>query len=233
MATVDSRRSVLDIVNEVRKLTGLNTVSRLDADKHSLVALRMLNNVVAEISNYGDWHELIATTTVLCSSSVNTYSLGINSVVKNIWEVAVSGQRQSLYPTELADILRFERGGGVGVPRRWTIQGVDTKGNPKIKVHPQPGANENGQAMWIVYFLKPQLYDTTSADVQVVFPANVVIQGLYAAVLTEEAGGLFTKESLDAKESYLTLLKEELNRYNADSGAGSQIQIIPSWTGRR
>ena len=233
MTIRDTRRTVLEIVNEVRKLVGLNTVTRLDADKHSLVALRLLNIVIADTSNYGDWQELIAVVSITASASVNTYSFGVTFPVKNIWEIAFANQRQALYPTDLADLQRLERGGGVGVPRRFSMRGVDAQGNPKIVVHPQPGSAEAGQEFKITYYKKPTLYDVSSADAVVSFPANVVIQGLYAKVLVEEAGGMMTPESTEAYRDYQRLMLEELNRYNADSGAGSGTQIVPTYTGRR
>ena len=73
---------------------------------------------------------------------------------------------------------------------------------------------------------KPPLYTISSADDEVDFPANVVIQGLYAKSLVEEAGGPATKEAMGAEMDFRLLMNEALNRWNADIG-GDWIKLVP------
>jgi hypothetical protein len=148
--------------------------------------------------------------------------------VKNVYEIAFSGQRQALYPIDLTEYMRYTRGGGTGIPRHFTSKGVDSQGNPKFGVYPQPGSAESGNFFGVIYFKKPKLYTTEDADTEVLFPANVVASGLYAYVLAEEAGGLATLESIPEYRRFRDQIQEEINRFNADSGSGEPVQLTPT-----
>lgn len=229
MSKADTLLSVLETVNEVRKLIGYDTVSTLDEDENSLILLRHLNIVMAQISDFGDWHEMLASASIIAKTSVQVYTLASAKVyhpVQRIYEVAYHTDRQSLYPITLELYNQYRRGGGTGHPRFLTIRGVDNQGNPRIAVHPQPGSVQNGNPFHVMYYRKPRLYNTTSMDDLIPFPANLVIQGLYSKALTEEAGGTVTKESLAAEYEFRELMQESLNRFNADTG--TDIRITPS-----
>ena len=226
MASVDQRLTALEAINEVRRLIGLNTVTRLDADKQSLVALRLLNSVVSKISNAGDWQEMLASAAVTAEVSVREYSLGVTLPVKNILEIAVSGRPRALDRIALSDYMRYQRAGGVGTPSFFTIKGVDTQTNPRFAVHPQPNSAQSGNMFGVLYYKKPPIYLTSDADTEVPFAGNLVISGLYAAVLEEEAGGIATRESMMAERDFREQLQEELNRYDADAGS-DEIQLVP------
>lgn len=228
MASTDQRQTALEIINEVRRLIGLNAVTTLTADKQARIALRLLNSVLSEMSNAGDWHEMLASANVTAVVSIRDYSIGVNHPVKNVYEISFSGQRQALYPIDLMEYGRYSRGGGNGVPRFFTHKGVDNQSNPRFVVHPQPGSAESGNFFGVLYFKKPALMTTEDADTEVPFPANVVISGLYAKVLEEEAGGLTTRESIMATQDYQRQLQEELNRYHADAGSGEPVQFSPT-----
>jgi hypothetical protein len=228
MAITNQRMSVIDTVNEVRRLIGLDPVTSLLADSHARVALRLLNFVVSKISNAGDWHEMLASATVTAQSSVREYELGVKHPVKGIYEVAVSGQRQPLDPLGLDRYLQYSRVGGTGIPRFFAIKGVDSQSNPIFAVHPMPGSAQAGEFFGVTYFKKPAIYLTTDADTIIPFPANVVVAGLYAKVLEEEAGGMASKEVISAWQDFLDQMNEELNRYNADTG-GSTVQLAPRY----
>ena len=219
--------TAIQIINEVRLLVGLNTVTSLTADKQSRTALRFLNEVISEMANAGDWHELLASANVTAVVSTREYQLGLKVPVHHIHEIAVSGRAQSLYPIELSKYARYARAGGVGTPNFFTIKGVDSQGNPKFAVHPQPGSAEDGNFFGVLYYKKPRLMLTCDADIEIEFPANVVINGLYAKVLEEEAGGMATRESMMAYQTYQNQLQEALNRYNADAGKGTDVQLKP------
>jgi hypothetical protein len=219
--------TAIEVVNEVRKLIGLNEITSLLADKHARVALRLLNGVVSKISNAGNWQEMLGSARVTAVVSTRVYSIGINRPVKNIFEVAISGRAQALDPIGLSDYQRYERAGGTGTPAMFAIRGIDLQTNPQFAVHPQPSADQDGNMFHVLYYKKPPLYLTCDADTEIPFAANLVISGLYASVLEEEAGGVVTRESMMAARDFETQLQEELNRYDADSG-GDTIQLTPA-----
>lgn len=220
--------TAIQLINEVRLLVGLNTVTSLTADKQARVALRLLNEVISEMANAGDWHELLASANVTATVSVREYQMGLKQPVHHIHEISVSGRPQALFPIDLSMYLRYARAGGVGTPNFFAIKGVDNQGNPKFAVHPQPSSAESGNVFGVVYYRKPRLLLTCDADIEVEFPANVVLNGLYAKVLEEEAGGVITRESMMAQQTYLEQRQEALNRYNADAGKGEDVQFQPT-----
>lgn len=226
MASTEQRKTVLEVVNEVRKLIGLNEATSLTTDKQSRTALTLLNRVVSIISNSGNWHEMLGSAAVTALVSVREYSLGVNFPIKNIFEISISGRAQALDPIDLSDYMRFQRGGGVGLPSFFTIKGVDQQTNPKFAVHPQPSSAETGNFFGVLYYKKPPMYLTSDADTEIPFAANLVITGLYGAVLIEESGGTLSKESLMEYRDFADQLQEELNRYNADSG-NDEVQLVP------
>lgn len=230
---------VIDIVNEVRKLLQYNTVTRLDADKYCDVHLRLLNQIVDEISNYGDWPELYATCTVLAQSSVVDYCLcsAVNPVtdpIQRIYEVAFEGQRQPLYFISLQEfnMQNRGRGGSTGQPKMYTIRGTDQYGNPRFSVFSQPGTQQSnqGQGFNITYYQKVGTYDKTTADQVVPWPANMVIVGLYATALVEESGGVQTKESQDAYATFKSLLERSQQRHTTDTDVDTHL--VPMYRGR-
>lgn len=226
MASTDQRLTCIEVINEVRKLIGLNTVTTLTADKHAAVALRLLNKVVSTISNAGDWHEMLGSASVTAVVSTREYSIGVNFPVKNIFEVSLSGRSQALDPISLSDFQRYARSGGVGTPSMFAIKGVDAQTNPKFAVHPEPSSAQSGNFFGVLYYKKPPLYLTSDADTEIPFAGNLVISGLYTAVLIEEAGGTVTRESLMENADFREQIQEELNRYNAD--IGDEFQLVPT-----
>ena len=227
MASNDQRMTVIKLINEVRQLIGLNTVNSLTADKQSRVAIRLLNEVISEMANAGDWHELLGSANVTAVVSTREYGLGLKHPVHHIHEISVSGRPKSLDPIELSRYTRYARAGGVGTPNFFTIKGVDNQGNPMFAVHPQPSSAQDGNFFGVLYYKKPKLMQTCDADVEIEFPANVVLNGLYAKTLEEEAGGVVTRESMMAYQTYQQQLQEALNRYNADAGKGTDVQLQP------
>ena len=225
MASTDQRMTALEVVNEVRRLIGLNIVTSLSVDKHARVALRLLNSVVSKISNAGNWHEMLGSADVTAEVSTRVYSVGVTHPIKNIYEISISGRSQSLDPIDLTEFQRFARSGGTGTPAMFAVKGVDSQSNPRFAVHPEPSS---ANLFNVLYFKKPPLYMTNDADVEVPFAANLVIAGLYAAVLEEEAGGVVTRESMMATKDFMEQMQEELNRYDADSGSGTDIQLVPT-----
>lgn len=228
MSSYDTKRTVLECINEARKLLGFNEITRLDQDRQSKIAVQMLNVIIAMIASPGDWQELYKTVTVTASTGVSDYSLGITHPIKNIFEISFYNDRQALYPLVIEDFNRLQRSNTTGRPRQFTIKGVDNQGNPKFSVYPSPSTQYDGKTFVVAYYRKPAMYDISSADDEIIFPANLVIQGLYAKMLEEEQGGVLSREAINAYNDFNFLLREELNKYNANSGSGSQIHIVPA-----
>ena len=222
MAATDIRRSALEIVNEVQRRLGLNVTASLSETKHATMLLGLLNETIDELCDAGNWQELYRETVVSALSSVGSYIVAPTSgsgLVKNVYEVAFSGQTAPLNVISIEDIRRLQRLSGHGTPRQFALVGVDpTSANPIMRVHPIPGSAQASQYFSIAYFEKPAILVTADTTVQPSFPAQVLIQGLYARALLEESGGEATRETDAAFQLYERMRSEALNRFNSDTG---------------
>ncbi|MGH8601281.1 MAG: hypothetical protein ACREXR_00405 [Gammaproteobacteria bacterium] len=219
MAKSDSRRTVIEIVNEVRRLMGYSVVTELDADKHSLVLLRLLNTVMSVISDYADWEQQRVTTSVTAISSTATYSLGITQPSKRIEEISFDDDARSLHYINVERYNRYTRGSSsFGRPRFFTIKGLDSQGNPQFLVHPIPVSAQAGLLFSIEHFTAPRLLDISSADEELPFDANVIIQGLYKQAIAEENSNTATRDVLATDVEFIGMMAECQRRFTTDTG---------------
>src|SRR5258708_6074353 len=137
MASTDIRKTVLEIINEAREELALDTVTTLTADKETKLQLKLLNDVIDEVSDYGDWKEAIREILVTASSSVSDYVIETSALVKNLHEVAFDTDISPMWLTTFDDILRLNRVREFSDPRQWAIVGVDaSNANPIIRTFP-------------------------------------------------------------------------------------------------
>jgi hypothetical protein len=235
VAISDLRMTVLEIVNEVQRRIGVNTTTTLTATSQARVLLQLLNKVMDRLSDYGDWHEMYDEVTINASSSVGTYtvSAGNDQLVKNIYEVQFGVDSSAdIAPLEVRDIQeirRLQRVRSWGRPRNFAVVGVaSATGNPRIRVHPVPATAENNVQFNVAIFIKPPLYTTNDTTEEPPFPAQLLIQGLYAEALLDENGGESTREYEMAFALFERMTSEAINRFNADTG--TDLFIVP--TGR-
>lgn len=226
----DTRRTVIEIINEVRRLLGYNPVTTVDADKHALILLRLLNVVCKRISDVGDFQEMQRTTAVTAISLAAVYTIDTTEPMKRIYEISFSTDKQALYPIDLQTYNQYSRSGSYGRPRFFCLKGVDSRGNPNFQPYSIPASAQAGYTFSVEYFIEPRLYDTSSGDDEVVFRANTVIQGLYARALEDESGGISTKERTGAERDFMMMVNEDLNLFNADTG--TDVQFVPRYRGR-
>lgn len=223
MSLADTRLTILQIVNEVRRKMGLGNASSLTQDSFSTNAVDYLNDVIAEVSDYGDWQEMLVETVVTASTSVINYTITTDTTaaVKNIHEVAFYQRIAAMHLVTLDDIRRLQRTNTRGVPTQWAIVGVDnvTTGNPYFRVFPTPAASQNNQPFSVLYFKKPRIYTTSDAAVIPEFPSRVLVQGLLAMIMKDESRG--TPEQVYQLEyaRFKEVLADTFNRFNGDTGS--------------
>lgn len=228
----DSKMTVLQIINEVKRKLGVPTVAALtQGGAQTLALIDYLNDVLDITSDFSDWQEMRGTLTITASSSVYTLLVDPTSAqVKNIYEVAFYNTPATLRLSTLEDMRRWRRGAGgaTGEPRFWIINGVDntTTGNPYIEVYPQPGANENNKNFSVLYYKKPNLITTADASYVIPFPSRLIVSGLHAYALLDESRGTnnidFTTQFMAV---YKPMLEEAYNRLNGDSG--NETSFVP------
>jgi hypothetical protein len=226
MAVANLRRTVLQIVNEVQRKLGLTATTSLTQTKHATALLQWLNEVIDEVADSGRWQEMYAETSVSCSAGLGTYVVPGSAIVQNVEEIVYHTDISPLELRDPSDLRRLQRINSNGIPRQYALIGV-CAGNPEFRVYPVPAtAQASGRSFHIAYYVKPDMYTTSDGSVVPVFPANLLIQGLYAKALLDENGGEPSPQYQVAYQEYLRQRKEALNRYKADTG--TDIRFVPT-----
>lgn len=226
MATSDTYKDVIGIVNEVERKLGVGESTFLNDKKLTTVILDFLNDTIAECNDYGDWPQLFREINVTASSSVEAYELAVSAGVQNIYEIHFNTQVAPLQVRTVQDMRRLQKTRGFGEPRQFCI--VDTSGaNPKFRPYPIPGSNENNKVFDVAYYKKQRLYTAVSADATatVLLPSRMLVQGTYAKALLEESGQEPTNQYQVAYQEYLRMRKEALNRLTSDTG--TDVMFVP------
>lgn len=232
MSLSDQRLTALEIINEVRGKRKINPVTTLDQDSDSLNCLSYLNDVVSEINDYDNWQEQLREIIVTAQSSVYDYSIPVSAVtvVQNIHEIVFDNQPGEMRMAKIDDMRRLIRTGSTGRPSQWSVNGVDSNGNPKFRVSPIPVSAQDGLYFNVTVYEKPAFITTAQTSAVPPFPGKLVVQGLLAKIVLDESDGEPTTRYQNVKSVYDQMLYESYNRYNGDSG--STVYFRPS-RGRR
>lgn len=228
----ETRKTYLQIFNETRRKIGVNEISTLDQDKLGQVMIDYMNDIISQISDYGDWQEMYKEESFACSASVSDYTFNTSAVTKNIHEVQFGSQIAPMWYVDLDTIRRLNRVKAYGVPTQWGVVGVDNviTGNPVVRVFPTPVSAQISSTFNIVYYKKPALI--TSADSSSIpqFPSRMVSQGLLAYTLRDEERGAESQQWEQEFALFQSMIQETFNRFNGDMG--SDTYFIPP-RGRR
>lgn len=231
----DIRLTVLQTINEVQRKLGVNAAANLTETKLTTVLLDLLNDVIDEISDAGDWPQMFREIKVTATSSVGIYKIQTTDdhPWKNVYEIVWGDDVAHLEVRTIEDIRRLQRLVSFGTPRQFAIVGVSGI-NPLFRVYPIPNATaitaetSAGGVFDIAGYVKPPIYDTSAsaAATTVEFPSRMVVQGLYAKALLEENGGEPTPEYQTAYQEYFRMRAEALNRFTTDTG--SDVYFTPT-----
>lgn len=221
MSLSDQRMTAIDIINEVRRKVKINPVTSLDQDKDSLTKLAYLNDVISEVSDYGNWQEALVSVTVTAHSSVAEYSIDVSAypVIQNIHEVVFDNRPGEMRMVTLDTIRRLQRSGQWGRPTQWAVKGVDANGNPYISVCPIPVSAQEGLEFNVLVYSKPPFITTAQSTLVPPFPGKLLVQGLLTKTVLDESDGEPTARYQSVKKVYDDMLYESYNRYNGDSGS--------------
>ncbi len=227
MATSSVRKTALGIINEVERRLGVRDSETLTDRRLTETLLDLLNDVIEEVSDFGDWQEMYREVDVTGVASSRSYEIAVSSQVKNIYEIHWGIDVAPLEVREIQTMRRLRRTGSLGTPRQFAIVGVSGV-NPLIEVFPAPSAvvASSGRAFNVAYYKKPSLLTTADSSTTPAFSSRVLVQGLYAKALLEENGGVQTPQYQTAYAEYLRMRKETLNRLTADTG--TDIYFVPT-----
>jgi hypothetical protein len=231
----ETRKTFIQIFNETRRKIGVSEISTLSQDTLGTVMIDYMNDILAEIDDYGDWQEMYKEESfpfVTANSSAFDYTFNTSAVVKNIHEVQFGTQIAPMWLVDLDTINRLNRTKAYGVPTQWGVVGVDnvTTGNPVVRVFPTPVTAQASANFHVKYYKKPALI--TSADTSSIpaFPSRMVSQGLLAYTLRDEERGAESQQWLQEYQIFQNMIRDTFNRFNGDTG--SNTYFIPP-RGRR
>lgn len=218
MPAADLRFTVLQVVNEVQRKLGLTQTS-LTSNKVATELIDHVNDVVDDLSDFGNWMETLATARVTARTSVRDYVIQASGVVKNIGDIYLSTRAGPLNSVNIETMRILTRTTARGQPSQYCIFGVDpTSYQPVIRVRPTPDTSENGAVFSILYYKKPSQYTTADANTVIPFPARVVVAGVLARYTLRESGGAQTEMYQVYQQDYTEGRRTALNRFNMDTG---------------
>lgn len=230
MAITDIRYTVLQTVNEVMQKMGLDTVTSLSANKISKELVSHINDVVSNLSDFGNWMEQLTTARVTAQVSVRDYTIQTSAVIKNIGDIYLGTRHGPLRSVDIDTMRVMTRTTAFGQPSQYCIFGTDSNGNPLIRVRPTPDQSQDGALFSILYYVKPSIYTTSDGSTLIPFPARVVVLGTLAAYTLREAGGAQTDMYTSYYNQYLDSRRTALNRFNSDTGW--DVSYTPGRVGR-
>lgn len=230
MSIGDIRFTVLQTVNEVQRKLGLTATTTLAANKVAVELVDHINDVVDDLSDFGNWMETLATTQVTALTSIQDYTISVSGVVKNIGDIYISDKSGPLNSVDIDTMRVMTRVTSMGQPSQYCIFGTDTNGNPIIRVRPTPDTSQNGALFSILYYTKPSLYTTSDASTVIPFPSRVVVLGTLARYTLREAGGAPSEMYQMFYNQYLQARSTALNRFQGDTGW--DVSFRPSMTKR-
>lgn len=222
MTSLNDKVTVIGAINEVRRKSKIGPAAAVDTDSDSLLKLMYLNDVVAEIGDFGNWQEMYAEAIVSVQSSVRDYAVsGVN--IQSIEEIALSTQQSALTRVDLDVIRQLQRINGTGAPNQWALKGVDSAGNPVITFDRWPTDSDDGYFN-IAYYQRAPVYATADASAQIPFPGRVVVQGLLTKTILDESDGEPTSRYQSNMALYQNMTQETYNRFNGDTGGDAYFQ---------
>lgn len=232
MSIGNIRYTVLQTVNEVQRKLGLSETALSD-NKISKELVDHVNDVVADLSDFGNWMEALTTAKVTAFTSVRDYTIQTSAVIKNIGDVYLDTRRGPLTSVNIETMRILTRTTAVGTPSQYCIFGTDVNGNPVVRVRPTPDSSQNGALFSILYYTKPPIYTTSDSSVVIPFPARVVVLGVLAAFTLRESGGAPDDKFTSFNNQYQEARRNALNRFNSDTGWDVSFQPGLSYRRRR
>lgn len=218
MAIGDIRFTVLQTVNEVQRKLGLTATSTLTANVVATELVDHINDIVDDISDFGNWMEQLVTANVTAHSSVMDYSIAVSGVIKNIGDVYLDDKSGALNSVDIDTMRIMTRVTARGVPSQFVIFGTDSNGNPLLRVRPTPDTSQEGKLFSVLYYLKPSRYTTADSATVIPFPARLVVLGTLASYTLRESGGAETPLYQMYFNQYLANKKRAFARFNGNTG---------------
>lgn len=223
MSLADVRYTVLQVVNEVQRRMALTTTQNLTTNAFATKCVDFINDTVQDLSDFGNWQEVLATALVTAVSGQSDYSIQTSAAVKNIEDIFFGSQHSPLRNIGIQTMRIMTRTTATGLPTQYCIFGTDANGNPNLRVRPTPVQAQDGELFSVLYYIQPPRYTTSDSSTIIPFPWHVIVLGTLARAYLDESAGAPTDQYKQYYQDYLNARKESLNRFNFDSGWGVQF----------
>lgn len=229
MTISDTKFTLLQIVNEVQRKLNLRPTTTTNDTTNSRVLVDLLNDVIDECADMGDWVQLRGSANVSAVSGQAVYAVpisGTSESIHHIDEVRVSGRSPPLSPFfDVSEFRQLNSMASRGRPNQYAIVAEDSRGNPTFGVWPTPGSNEDGLRITVHFYYKPRRYVASTDDAEIMpIPGRVLIQGLHAKAILDENGGAPTPQYQTIYAEYERMKKQALARFTSDTGGTLRIQ---------
>ena len=231
MGIGDIRYTVLQTEQEVFRKLGLDAPSGLTVNKLAVQMVDFINDVCNDLSDFGNWQEMLVSSNVTAVSGQSNYSINTSANVKNIGDIFFSTRTGPMRYVTVQDMRIMTRTTCTGTPSQFTTFGTDNAGNPNIRVRPTPAQNEDGELFSITYYVRCPKYTTADDSTVIPFPGDLVVLGTLARAILNESSGSPTDHYTRVQQEYLESRKESLNRFNGDTGW--DVSFTPSLISRR
>lgn len=231
MGIGDIRYTVLEAVNEVQRKLGLDATPSLTTNKLAVQLVDFINDVCNDLSDFGNWQEMLVSANVTAVSGQANYSINTSANVKNIGDIYFSTRVGPMRNITVKDMRIMTRVTITGTPTQFCVFGTDSGGNPNIRVRPTPATVEDGGLFSVLYYVRAPKYSTSDLNLVIPFPGDIVVSGTLARALLNEDGGSPSQKYVAVQKDYLEARKEALNRFNSDTGW--DVSFTPSLIQRR
>lgn len=215
----NQRDTVLGIVQDAAMRMGYSPPATLSANRTALKYTTFLNDVVSEVSDFGDWPQMYEEVTTTVAACANTVEVNASAPVKRVMEVHEGTQISPLVWQDTHQIRLLERLSAQGTPRQVAL--VNTSGvNPILRYSPR---KTSAAGFNIAVYTMPRSYVSGDGALTPPFSRSLLVQGLYARALLDENDGVKTTHYDANYLLYRNQLKEEHNRHGADTGGDIQL----------
>ena len=193
----------LTIVNHVLRRMRENEVSNVSTNNYSKMVGDFVNDAKKEVQNAHDWSALRSVVTVSTSSGTSEYSITGSKEDPKI--ISAINDTQNLFLTYQTpvwmDNAYFNTDAPSGAPDTYTLNGIDSNGDVKIKLYPTPDATYSLRFNLVI---KPS--ELSSDTDTVTIPYLPIVHQAIALLARErgETGGTTSAEYFAIANKYLS-----------------------------
>jgi len=232
-SALDTRSTAKDIINSVLNKMGTTSVDSIDQNSYSRVLLQLLNEVITDCDDYGDWEERYERVDATPVVGQDLYTFSTPDPIKRVHQIFYNDYRGPLKQVKKQEMnYLMLRTNTQGKPSFWSVWGVDTQNNPQIRIYPKPQSVASSDIFIMFYYAKTPNLTTDDGDYLPDFPANLLIRGLYYKALLEQNDGEQSAPIRAAMEEYMNAKREAHNRFTNDSGTSVRFVPAGGWLGR-